>query len=72
MKETKVELSSNCEFVLTEYEGSVNTSVSVDYTERSPDGYYSDSETSIDIAKPEAEMIIELLLKAHPSIKVNS
>ena len=72
MKETKVELSSSCEFVLTEYDGSVNTSVSVDYTERSPDGYYSDSETSIDINKTEAENIIKLLLKAHPSIKAKS
>lgn len=72
MKETKVELSSSCEFILTEYEESDTSHVSLDYQERSPDGYYSDSETSIDISKPEAEMIIELLLKAYPSIKVNS
>ena len=72
MKEKRLEImSSNCAFVLTEYEGSDLKDLSLDYIERSPDGYYSDSETSLDVCEHDAKKIVELLIEAYPSIKVS-
>ena len=62
MKETKVEISPLCEFVATIYgdEGG-DFDVSLDYTERSPDSWYSDQETTVTIDREKAVEIIEFL-----------
>jgi hypothetical protein len=69
--ETIVELSGSCRFELTEYEGGdFEPTLTLDYTEHSSDGWYSDNETSIDIDKDTAIAIISVLQKAY-KLKVN-
>jgi hypothetical protein len=65
MKESKLKLSSTCELVKTVYSTpSFAPEVSLDYVERSPDSYYSDTETSVDLDKEKAREIIAFLQEA--------
>lgn len=60
--EYELELSPSCKLVGTRYNtGTLGSSLSLDYVEHSPDSWYSNSETSIDIDKEKAEEIIHLL-----------
>lgn len=68
MKVEKLKLSGSCDFTLTTFEGIEHKSVCLEYTERSPDGYYSDSETSIDLDAEKAQDIIAFLHKAFPEL----
>tara|TARA_R110000823_G_scaffold92053_1_gene202105 strand:- start:102 stop:320 length:219 start_codon:yes stop_codon:yes gene_type:complete len=63
--DTRVELSSSCEIVLTEYESIFEPTLTLDYTEHSSDPWHSDNETSIDIDKDMAIEIILVLQKAY-------
>lgn len=66
MKTTSLELSGSCKFECIEFEGgSFPPMVSLDYVEHSTDHYHSDSDTSIDITKEDAEKIIAFLRAAH-------
>ncbi|GAB1345008.1 hypothetical protein MASR1M101_41350 [Gemmatimonas sp.] len=69
MTETRVALTSRCAVVLTEWE-SFPASVSLEYTERSPDPWYSDTETSEPICQDDAAQIIRVLLKAFPGMPI--
>jgi len=62
MRETKLELSPTCAFVLYEYETAPDE-LMLDYTEHSADHWYSDTETSIEITKEQAGQIVLLLQK---------
>ena len=65
MTERKLEITSNCNFVKTSYgDPIIQTDVTLDYVERSPDPYFSDTETSIDINKAKAVEIIKFLVSA--------
>ena len=55
----KIELSPNCIVELDVWGG-----VSLEYTEISPDPWYGDTETSVDIDKEKAKEIIEMLKEA--------
>jgi hypothetical protein len=68
MKVQKLPISSSCEFTITTFEGIEHKNVCLEYTEHSPDGYYSDSETSIDIAADKAREIVVFMHAAFPEI----
>lgn len=61
--EYELELSPSCKLVGTRYitDMKFGSNLSLDYVEHSPDSWYSNSETSIDIDKEKAEDIIHLL-----------
>jgi len=61
MKETILELSPTCKLVRTVYGEGIKPDISLDYTEHSPDGWYSDTETSIDLDEVSAQAIIGFL-----------
>ena len=61
MEESRIEVRPSCGFVKTNYGEGVRPDVSLDYTEHSPDGWYSDTETSIDIDELKAREIITFL-----------
>ena len=63
MRETKLELSPTCAFILYEYDETFPTSLALEYVERSPVYHYSDTETSIEITKEQAGQIVLLLQK---------
>ena len=58
-----LELSSNCQFVDYEWETSPYP-VAIEYVERSPDHWYSDSETTVDIDVAMAREIVSFLENA--------
>lgn len=59
-KESKVELTSLCELVRTEYCEGVQA-VELQYTERSQDYWHSDQHTDIEIDEEKAKEIIAFL-----------
>jgi len=65
VKETKLELGSGCNLVITEYGPDVSPDLTLDYIEYSTDHWHSDSETSIDIGIQKAVDIIEFLKKVY-------
>lgn len=60
MEETKAQITPTCHFELVEWE-TFPAVLTLDYTEHSPAHGYSDTETSVDISKEQAQQIIELL-----------
>lgn len=59
MTERRLEVYPGCSFVAIEWIS--HTDVSLEYVERSPDPWYGDTETSIDIDREMARSIIEFL-----------
>lgn len=60
MKEDKISLSMNCHFVRADYGGGI-FDVTLEYTEHSPDPWYGNSETEVDIDAGRAQEIIDFL-----------
>lgn len=63
MREEKLELTPTCHFVKTHY-GQKFQDITLEYTEHSPDPWYSDTDTCIDIDKEIAIKIIDFLKQA--------
>ena len=51
-----LKLTSDCYFEWDKYSG-----VSLNYTERQADSWYSDTDTSVDIEKEDAQKIVDFL-----------
>lgn len=68
MRETRVPITGSCAVVLTEWL-SFQPSVCLEYVEHSPDPFYSNNETSVDIDAPTAGMIVNVLLRAFPHLR---
>lgn len=64
MKEQKLEIGLDCCLVETTYGEDYKPDISLDYIEHSPDHWYSDNETSIDISQAKAREIIAFLQQA--------
>ncbi|WP_163372894.1 hypothetical protein [Endozoicomonas acroporae] len=60
MKE-ELKITETCKLVRYEY----SKEVSLEYVEHSPDSWYSDNETSIDLDKAMAEKIVTMLRKVY-------
>lgn len=62
MIEKKIELSSGCTVRFNTWdEGFCPPTVDIEYIERAPHGWYSDTETSVDITKEQAIELVKLL-----------
>lgn len=60
-RETKLELSHNVNLSFSEFDDKV----SINYIEESPDAWYSDKESSIDIEPEQAKDIIRMFVKMY-------
>jgi hypothetical protein len=60
-------ISPFCRFELDVYDAFPST-LELVYTERSPDPWYSDTETCVDIDEDIAEGIVNFLIKCYPCI----
>ena len=63
MKESRLKINHNCSLVLTTFDH-CPPSVELEYVERSPDPWYSDSETSVEIEEEQAREIVAFLREA--------
>ena len=61
--ETKLEIGRSLYLIKNEYE-TIPTDVGFEFTERSPDSYYSDTVTDVDIDREKAIEIINFLKDA--------
>jgi len=61
VQEHILDLGSNCKIIATDWNW--GKEVCLEYTERSPDHWHSDTETSIDIDKEMAQNVVEFLKK---------
>lgn len=59
MTERRVEIYPGCSLVATEW--TYHSDVALEYVERSPDPWYSDTVTSVDIDREMAARIVEFL-----------
>lgn len=62
-KETILELDDSTNFSFSEFDNTVD----LNYTEYSPDAWYSDHETTISIDQSQARDIIRMFIKMHGS-----
>lgn len=60
METGKIELSPSCWLVRYNW-SSTDTEICLEYTEYSPDPWYGDSRTEVDITKEKAQEIIDFL-----------
>ncbi|OGT92484.1 MAG: hypothetical protein A2286_05730 [Gammaproteobacteria bacterium RIFOXYA12_FULL_61_12] len=60
MEQRKIEISPSCHFVATRYGNGIRD-VALEYTEHSPDSWYSDREISLDLDRVTAMEIVQFL-----------
>ena len=58
-----LEISGDCRFEVFDFEDCPTKYVSLEYVEHSPDAWYSDRDTSIDIDQDKAQEIVDFLCR---------
>ena len=64
MEKIYFKIGDTCYLTRADYEGDADPCITLEYTERQADPYYSDTETSLDIDKEKTVEIINMLKEA--------